>query len=196
MENYKTGLFLSLLEKVIWSQFCAKRRMSTIILFRGLPAVGKTFISDETGKILKIAIIRKDDIYDSIHSDISSHDVRNHICHKIIFKMIETNLASDTDLIIDCPFRNIDDLKNLSAFIEERNGELKTILCNCTDENLWEERFNNRNENRSPNNLLLDFKDLKKNYPSLVLEKFGDELVIDTSISLDENIRGILNYVR
>jgi predicted kinase len=170
--------------------------MSTIILFRGLPAVGKTFISDETGKILKTAIIRKDDIADSIHSDISSQEIRNKICHKVIFNMIETNLAADTDLIIDCPFKNIDELKNLSAFIRERKGQLKTILCNCTDENLWEERFNERKANANDDGLLLDFKDLRKSYPNLVLEKFGDELVVDTSISLDENILGILNYVR
>src|SRR6185312_14304610 len=170
--------------------------MSTIILFRGLPAVGKTFISDETGKILKIAIIRKDDIYDSVYADISSHETRNQVCHKIIFKMIGTNLVIDTDLIIDCPFRNIEELEVLSSFVRERNGELKTILCNCTDENLWEERFIERNANPHPNNILIDFKDLKKNYGNPDLEKFGDELVVDTSKSLDENILRIINYIR
>jgi tRNA uridine 5-carbamoylmethylation protein Kti12 len=166
-----------------------------IILFRGLPAVGKSFISNETAKILKIAIIRKADIYNCIHSEISLHENRNKICNDIIYKIIETNLSSDTDLIIDCPFKDHEELKKLSSFIRERNGELKSILCNCSDHDVWEERFNESRINPQPDQLILDFKKLKENYPKLELEKFNEELVVDTKVSLDENILHIINYI-
>jgi predicted kinase len=39
---------------------------SRVILFRGLPGVGKTFISNKVAEKLRTAIVRKDDIYDSI----------------------------------------------------------------------------------------------------------------------------------
>lgn len=169
--------------------------MSTkIILFRGLPGVGKSFIANETAKILKIAIVRKDDIYDCIHSEISTQENRNEICYNIIYKIIETNLLSNTDLIIDCPFKDHRELKKLSLFINERNGQLKPILCNCSDPDLWEERFNARTINPNPNNLITDFNELKNTYPNLELEKYDDELVVDTSIGLDENILHIINY--
>lgn len=166
-----------------------------IILFRGLPGVGKSFISDETAKILKIAIIRKDDIYNCIHSEITVDENRNKICYKIIYKIIETNLLSDTDLIIDCPFKDIEELKRLSSFVQERNGELKSILCNCSDPNLWEERFNERLVNPQPTQLTTDFKEVKNTYEKSEPEKFDDELVVDTKISLDENILHIINYI-
>jgi predicted kinase len=170
--------------------------MSTkIILFRGLPGVGKSFIANETAKILKIAIVKKDDIYDCIHLEISQNENRNEICYNIIYKIIETNLLSNTDLIIDCPFKDHKELKNLSSFINERNGQLKSILCNCSDPDVWEERFNERRNNPKHSNLITGFNELKNTYPSLELEKYDDELVIDTTIGLDENILHIINYI-
>lgn len=169
--------------------------MSTkIILFRGLPGVGKSFIADETAKILKIAILRRDDIYECIYPDINNQENRNEICYNIIYKIVETNLSAGTEVIIDCPFENHMELQKLSSFISVRNGELKSILCNCSDPNVWEERFNERKANPSANNLFIDFNELKNNYP-MELEKYSDELHVDTTKSLDDNILDILNYV-
>lgn len=170
--------------------------MSTkIILFRGLPGVGKSFIANETAKILKIAIVKKDDIYECIHSEISTHENRNEICYNIIYKIIETNLLSNTDLIIDCPFKDHRELKKLSLFINERNGQLKPILCNCSDPDIWEERFNARKINQNPNDLSTDFNELKNTYSSLEFGKYDGELVVDTKLGLDENILHIINYI-
>lgn len=170
--------------------------MSTkIILFRGLPAVGKSFIANETAKILKIAIVRKDDIYDCLHLEISKNENRNEICYNIIYKIIETNLLSNANLIIDCPFKDHKELKKLSSFITERNGQLKSILCNCSDPDVWEERFNERRIIPNPNNLITYFNELKSTYPDLELEKYDDELVVDTTVGLDENILQIINYI-
>jgi hypothetical protein len=166
-----------------------------IILFRGLPAVGKSFIANETAKILKVAIVRKDDIYDCIHFEMSKNENRNEICYNIINKIIETNLLSDTDLIIDCPFKDHKELDKLSSFINERNGQLKSILCNCSDMDVWEERFNVLTINPKPNNLVSDFNELKTTYPNLEPEKYDDELVVDTKLGLDENILHIINYI-
>ena len=170
--------------------------MSTkIILFRGLPGVGKSFIANETAKILKIAIVKKDDIYDCIHFEISGNENRNEICYNIIYKVIETNLLSNTDLIIDCPFKDHKELKKLSSFINARDGQLKSILCNCSDPDVWEERFNARKINQSPGDLTTDFNELKNTYPNPEFEKYEDELVVDTKLGLDENILHIINYI-
>lgn len=169
--------------------------MSTkIILFRGLPGVGKSFIADETAKILKIAILRKDDIYECIFPNINNQENRNEICYNIIYKIVETNLLANTEVIIDCPFKNHMELQKLSSFITLRNGVLKSILCNCSDPDVWEERFNERKTSASGTNLIIDFNELKNNY-SMGLEKYSDELLVDTNKSLDENILDILNYI-
>jgi predicted kinase len=166
-----------------------------IILFRGLPGVGKSFIANETAKILKVAIVRKDDIYECIHLEISKNESRNEICHHIIYKIIETNLLSNTDLIIDCPFKDHEELNKLSSYINERDGQLKSILCNCSDPDVWEERFNERKFSPDPDHSITEFNKLKNTYPDLELEKYDGELVLDTKLGLDENILHIINYI-
>lgn len=77
-----------------------------VILFRGLPGVGKTYLSDKVAEELRISIIRKDDIYDCLYSALETHQQRNKICYDFIYRFIDTNLKERTDLIIDCPFKN------------------------------------------------------------------------------------------
>lgn len=166
-----------------------------IILFRGMPGVGKTFISDKVAEKLSIAIIRKDDIYDSIYIDVSTHSLRNKISYDLIYKLIDTNLKARIDLIIDCPFREHKDLYILSNFVKNRDGILKTILCECSDEELWARRFNKRANNPNHNNLLTDFNLLRSHYQSLKLEKYDNELVLDTQQNIEHLLPRILSYL-
>ena len=72
-----------------------------VILFRGLPGVGKTYLSTLISEENKYAIIRKDDVYDIIYSYLKTHEERNEVCYSLINKLINTNLKVGVDLIID-----------------------------------------------------------------------------------------------
>lgn len=54
--------------------------MSKIILFRGKSGTGKWTLSNELGKRLKLPVLHKDDIYDSVAGFVPEHDLRNKIC--------------------------------------------------------------------------------------------------------------------
>ncbi|HSQ43712.1 MAG TPA: AAA family ATPase, partial [Ginsengibacter sp.] len=166
-----------------------------IILFRGLPGAGKTFLSSKIAAKTNMAIIRKDDIYDPVSNYIESHMERNEICYQVIYNVIETVLHAKANLIIDCSFRDHKDLNTLSNFIEGRNGKLKSVLCTCTDENLWRTRFNKRKINSKPNNIITDFEDMKRHYANLQLEKYKDELVMDTKEKSSLLIEEITKYI-
>lgn len=45
-----------------------------IILFRGLPGVGKTYVSDVLALKINSLILRKDNLYDVIADDINNHE--------------------------------------------------------------------------------------------------------------------------
>lgn len=166
-----------------------------IILLRGLPGVGKTFLSTQLGKLLQVAIIRKDDIYDNIFEAVATHQKRNELSYRIIYQILETNLGAHTSLIIDCPFKDHDDLHTLLEFIEKRAGQLQSILCTCSDGQLWAQRFNQRKNNPEPNNLITDFEALTQHYPTLTLERFQEELVVDTKEDLQQTLTRIRNYI-
>lgn len=54
--------------------------MSKIILFRGKSGTGKWTLSIELGKRLKLPVLHKDDIYDSVAGFVPEDDLRNKIC--------------------------------------------------------------------------------------------------------------------
>ena len=165
------------------------------ILFRGLPGVGKTLISNKVAEKLRIAIIRKDDIYDSIYSFVDTHQQRNKICYDLVYQFIDTNLQVGADIIIDCPFREHKDLDKLADFIKKKDGIFKPILCECNNEALWAKRFNERSANPNPNNLITDFEVLKTHYKTLHLDKYKDELTLDTQRNIAGLILTVQNYL-
>lgn len=165
----------------------------TVVLFRGFPGVGKTYLSSLLAEENKYAIIRKDDIYDTIYSSIESHKERNKICYGLLHKLLDTNLKSGANLIIDCPFRDHKDLDVLSEFIEARNGKFKPILCECRNELLWKERFNSREV--APNNIIRSFEVLKKHYGNMLLERYKEELVLDTQYPIEDLRIKIRTYI-
>ena len=166
-----------------------------IILFRGYPGVGKTYYSDWLGKLLRIAILRKDDIYDPLAAYLPTHRERNEVCYQVAYQMIGTHLQNETDLIADFPFKEIRYMSQLDAFITERGGILKSIYCTCSDEALWADRFNKRGQTPQPNQLITDFPSLKAHYKQLSLQPYQEELVVDSSKSDDENFKAIQRYV-
>ena len=164
-----------------------------VILFRGFPGVGKSHYSSLAAEKFNLAIFRKDDIYDLIFDDVGTHQRRNEISYSIIYRQIDTNLKARTSIIVDYPFKEHKYLNQLSEFIKERNGILKSILCTCSDRELWKNRFENRD--MYPNNLIRKFDELERHYQTLYLERFNDELVIDTKEDSGMLMKKIENYV-
>ena len=151
--------------------------MSLIILIRGRAGVGKTTLSNELGKELKLPIIRKDDIYDSIFNYIQDHHTRNRFCYELIYQMIKTTLDCKADILVDAPFSEISELKE---WVTKHGGVLRPILCICSDEELWAHRFNKRGINPKPNQMITDFEEMKKHYGDSRINGVEGELILDS----------------
>lgn len=108
--------------------------MSKVILVRGKPGVGKTTVSSELSKILKIPVIRKDDFYDAIASVVDDHNTRNDICKKIIFNVLENYISSGINLMIDTTWHYMNQVTDCKEWVEKRNAVFISILCICSDE--------------------------------------------------------------
>jgi tRNA uridine 5-carbamoylmethylation protein Kti12 len=171
--------------------------MSKIILLRGKAGVGKTFISNELGKRLNIPIIRKDDIFDTVFNYISDNVLINNMCYEMIFKIVQTNLRINADIIIDCPFHFNNQLLDLKKRIENDKGVFKPILCICSNETVWAERFNLRKANPSPNNIITEFKEMKQHYINKGIESIPieGELILDSINDIDELMKQTITYL-
>ncbi len=166
-----------------------KKERTTIILFRGRPGVGKSTISDAFAKERKLPVLRKDDIYDSAAAYIENTTTRNKISYDSLFKILESNTASATSIILDYPFQKEEELRNLKSWCEGKNLHLVSILVTCSDRELWRSRFNIRSENPKPNQLITNLDELGKHYGDLNLKPLEDEIVIDTIESVETILR-------
>lgn len=169
--------------------------MGEIILFRGRPGVGKTAVSDALSAHHNIPIIRKDDFYDVIAVFNPDHGQRNRMSYDILYRILDTNLRIQTRFILDFPFNRKEDMGRFKTWLEERGFKLKSILLVCSDEAIWAERFNKRQSNPMPNQLITDFQELKRHYGDLSIEPMSGELVVDTVASLDSILLRITAYL-
>lgn len=169
--------------------------MAELILFRGRPGVGKTTISDLLSAKLNIPIIRKDDFYDIIAEYNPDHEQRNRMSYGILYQLLETNSRVDQSLVLDFPFNKQEDMDRFKNWLQERGYMLKSILCVCSNEAIWAERFNQRQLNPLPNQLITDFQKLKQHYGDLRIEPMPDELVVDTVEPLETILERITSYI-
>jgi len=166
-----------------------------LILFRGRPGTGKTLMSNLLSAKIDAPILRKDDIYDVISLLEPDHQLRNKTTFALLYAILHTNSGIASNIIMDCPFQFSDDIAELRRWCIEHHIDLRSILVICSDENVWATRFNKRAENPSPNQLITNFDKLKERYKEMQLTPDEDELLIDSIITLDENLNNILNFL-
>lgn len=130
-------------------------------------------------------VLRKDDIYDAAATYVEDHGIRNKISYDSLFKMLESNISSETSLILDYPFQRDEEVLNLQRWCKERNLQLVSVLVVCSDREIWKSRFNVRSQNPTPNQLITDLDELERHYGDLILKPLEDEIVIDTVESIE-----------
>lgn len=154
--------------------------MSTIILFRGKAGTGKTTLSNELGKRLKLPVLHKDDIYDAVANDVSAHEARNQISFDFLYRFLHTVLATDANVILDYGFNHSEAAFKFKHWVEERGGKLMTLHCICSDDYTWAQRLAERSKAPTANQLITDLDELKEHYQHVKTEFLDGEIVLDT----------------
>jgi len=154
--------------------------MSNIIIFRGKAATGKTFVTNYLSKKLNIAVIRKDDIYDSLSMYNLEHSINNAATYDIIAKIIQTNIDIGADLIVDISLAHNPYFQQFLSKIHFNNSQLYSFLCICSDKEKWSKRIEKRLSNPLPNQLFKSAKEAEEYYNKLNIEPLENEVVIDS----------------
>ncbi|OMP74678.1 AAA family ATPase [[Flexibacter] sp. ATCC 35208] len=166
-----------------------------LILFRGRPGTGKTFMSNLLSATINLPILRKDDFYDVISSIQPEHQARNRVTFKLLYTILNSNKNIDSTIIIDFPFQFNEDIADLRKWCHENLVTLKSVVVTCSDEKLWASRFNQRAENPTPNQLITDFEKLVERYEYMHLKADAGELLIDTIQQPEENLAKIIKFL-
>lgn len=167
-----------------------------ILFFRGKPGVGKTAFSNALGRDLGLAVLRKDDVYDALSTQIESHELKSQLSYDVLQQQILTQVSNGNGVIVDSSLHHTDHIQTFLAWAQSHRVPLITILIICSNEALWAERFNQRALNPTPNQLITHFGDLKQFYGDLNTVPLDGELVIDSAEDFEKNIGKIKAWIQ
>lgn len=162
--------------------------MGTIFIFRGKAATGKTTLSNMLAEKLSISVIRKDDVVDALKSskNITRSSINNEVCYNILYKIIQTNLELQVDLILDI---GLGDRHNAATFLNRLDFKGNTVLkffIDCSDEEEWKRRHRERLKNPLPHQSFQSLEHIMEHYQNADIQPFDDEYVIDSANPLQQ----------
>ncbi len=166
-----------------------------LYLFRGKAATGKTLFTNALSNKLNISVLRKDDIFDSVSQHISDNAPNNCISYDLLAKQIQTNIDNDVDLIVDVGLSNI---KSLSVFLKKIDLKTATLVkfyCDCSNNDIWTKRLEERLKKPHPNQFYTSIKELIDYYDTNDVRALDDEILIDSANDLSEIIALIMKGI-
>lgn len=172
--------------------------MGRIYLFRGMPACGKTTITDLLSQEMNINIIRKDDIFDKVYEYLSDRKSINILTYNIMSSLLQTQINNNIDCIIDSGLTTKSSYREFIKKIDLKNSELVLFLCICSDKQEWKSRVEQRVKNPLPHQPYKGFDELISSYNENELGCLNNETILDSSeklpILFEKVIKVIKNY--
>ncbi len=169
--------------------------MAKLIIFRGKSATGKTVLSSKVSEKLKIFVVRKDDIFDPLSLSITDNSLNNKICYDIMVNLVQQNLDSNIDVILDVSLANTDYYNFFLSRFNLSSHILISFLCECSDENIWKNRWEERLKNPSPNQLFACIDDMIKHYNKMNIELLDYENYIESCDDIEKNIEKAISII-
>lgn len=169
--------------------------MSTLVLMRGLAGVGKSTLANMIGRELRLPVLDKDDIGDSLYPALKEPETFNYRCYDILWNIVKKQLEIGVDLIVDSPLRIRVDYEMIAAVGKEIGADVRPIRVTCSDIALWRSRLEQRNE-RMPVHRRWSWEYHMQRYGGAYdAEPVPGECVVDTSESIETNLKRCIEYL-
>ena len=171
--------------------------MGNVYIFRGKAATGKTTLVNMLSDRLSIAVIRKDDVVDALKmTETTDKDlVNNKVCYNILYKIIQTNLSLGVDFIIDTIPADKNGAKFFLDRLDFKNNRVYKFLIDCSDEQEWRRRHEERLKNPLPHQVFKSFEHVTEHYKNADFTPFEHEYIIDTADKAENNFNEILKII-
>ena len=162
--------------------------MSTLYIFRGKAATGKTTLTDHLSKEWNIPVLRKDDVYDPLANTGLDHGQINRASFEILAQITRTNIQNSSDLILDISLAHTPHIREFLSKIPLENVKVKAFLCICSDDRIWRSRIEARIQDPTPNQLFTSVEQAEKHYQKYEIEPMEGEVNLDSALDLGELI--------
>ncbi len=166
-----------------------------IYIFRGKSATGKTTLTNILSQELNVPILRKDDIFDALSQYKSDISILNSASYDILAKQIQTCIDNQSDVIVDVALQHTPSLKTFLRKIDFKSSTVHRFFCDCSNDDVWLERWRERLENPLPNQYFKSIDEIIEHYNKCDIRPSDDEVVLDSVLGVEELLEKILERI-
>jgi len=168
-----------------------------LIVFKGKPAIGKTTLAVELGRILNMPVVDKDKIRSVVNFDASIDKLRDK-SYEIMFLFADYMLKQNISVICDSPLRPRKWFEYAKNVAKENNSRILVVDCKCSSIDVWKSRLEDRKKQKVGSHQISSWVDivngpLKENWWETSTK---NSINIDTANSLDQNVYSIISFLR
>ncbi len=157
-----------------------------IYIFRGKSATGKTTLSNILSKNINTPVLRKDDIFDELHKHEKYISVLNAASYDILARQIQTSIDNGTDIIVDIALQHTPSLNTFLNKIDFKNSTVYRFFCDCSDDEIWLDRWRERLKSPLPNQYFKSIDEIKEHYGRCKIEPQKEEIILDSVLPINK----------
>ncbi|SCY54164.1 AAA family ATPase [Alkaliphilus peptidifermentans] len=169
--------------------------MNKVFIFRGKAATGKTTITNILSNKLNVAVLRKDDIYDMLSTFGMNHSENNKASYDILGKILQTNVNTNCNVIIDVSLAHKPYLNQFLSKIDFKESEVYQFLCICSNNDEWKRRIEKRLDNPTPNQFFRSVTEAVEHYEQLNIEPLENEIILDSAMDISFIMKKIFEEI-
>lgn len=166
-----------------------------LYMFRGKSATGKTTLTNLLSKRLNVPVVRKDDIFDTLSKYEDNIGTLNGASYDILARQIQTCIDNQSDVIVDIALQHTPSLLMFLEKIDFKNAIVHRFFCDCSDDEIWLDRWSERLKNPLPNQYFKSIDEIVEHYGKCEIVPLDNEVVLDSVLAVDELMDKIIKKV-
>jgi predicted kinase len=162
-----------------------------LVIFSGLPGVGKTTLAEKLARKLCWPLLKIDDVVGSIPENPGIEFWDSKV--DILLDLVNTQLSLGLDVIVDSVFMNMD-RQHAQKLAQKYGARFLPIHVFVSDEKVWQERVTKRFDEMNDQDVAT-WENIQHQREHFASWKAGTALFIDSLDSVDKNFDRVLDFV-
>lgn len=162
-----------------------------LVIFSGLPGVGKTMLAEKLARKLRWPLLKIDDVIGAVPENPGIEFWDSKV--DILLDLVNTQLSLGLDVIVDSVFMNMD-RQHAQKLAQKYQARFLPIYVFISDDKIWQERVTKRFSELNDKDVAT-WENIQHQREHFAEWWTGTALFIDSLDSIDKNFDRILDFV-
>ncbi len=166
-------------------------KQPTLVIFSGLPGMGKSTLADKLARKLRWPLLRIDDVIGEVPEDAGIAFWDSKVA--VLLDLVNTQLELGLDVIVDSVFMNMD-RQHAQELARKYEARFLPIYVFVSDDKVWEERVTKR-YNEMNNKDVATWERVLHQREHFAKWEADTALFIDSVEAVEQNFEKVLEFV-